>query len=335
MSQLTSQMQAILDTHAELGPLPIETLTPEQARLVPLLDKAALSYYGQHFMKRVLAPMPLPVNKIDNLLIPGADSDIMARIYTPKSDAPKEGWPVVVYFHGGGWVIANLDTYDGSARAICDAADSIVVSVHYRQAPEHPWPAAPEDAFAAYKWVRDHIHKWNGDAYRIAVAGESAGGNLAAVVCLMARDKKIAMPAHQLLIYPVTDLARGSDSASAIEHADAKPLNRKMLKWFYELYASPENRKHEYASPLYTDLEGLPTATIILAAIDPLRSDGQAYAERLDSADVPVTVRVYEGVTHEFFGLAGLLDEATQAVAFAGSALKDAFHRRSQRRHAA
>lgn len=332
---LTDQMKAILDEHAAMGPLPIETLTPEIARQIPLADRAALAYYGHHIAKRAFAPLPLPVGRIEHKTIRGAGGDILTRIYTPKGDAPSGGWPVVVYFHGGGWVVATLDTYDSSCRALCDGANSVVVSVHYRQAPEHPYPAAVEDAVEAWQWVASNAQALNANPNKIAVAGESAGGNLAAVVTLIARDKGLTMPCHQVLVYPVTDLMHGPESVSAQENATAKPLNTPMLNWFYDLYVPDSVDKTEpYLSPLYaTDFTGLPPSTVILAEIDPLRSDGEAYAAKLRQGGNAVNLHIYPGVTHEFFGMAGLLDEATKAVKEVVTDLRNAFDDRV--RHAA
>lgn len=323
------QMKAILQAHEALGPLPIETLTPDIARLVPLPDRAAAMVYGQHIANRTFASNPLPVGKIEHRLIEAGDHQILVRLYRPKGDAPDGGWPGIVYFHGGGWVIANLDTYDASARGLCEGAKALVVSVHYRQAPEHKWPAAPEDAFAAYMWTHRNSVQLGINASRIAVAGESAGGNLAAVVSLMARDKDEVMPVHQLLVYPVTDVANGVNSASAIENAGAKPLNTAMLSWFYGHYLDHKaDPKHPYISPLHAETHaGLPPATIILAQIDPLRSDGEAYADRLIAAAVPVSIKLYQGVTHEFFGMSGILTEAGEAMALATANLRGAFDR--------
>jgi acetyl esterase len=326
MQTPTSQMQMILDAHQEMGSLPIESLTPEQARLIPLPDKAAVYVYGHHIMKKALTPFPVNVGKVEHALIPSQDTEIVARIYTPMGHSPKGGWPVLVYFHGGGWVIADLNVYDSSCRALCEGAGCVVVSVGYRQAPEHPWPAATEDAFAAVNWAREQATTlgWNVDL--VAVGGESAGGNLAAVVSLMCRDQGVAPPVHQLLIYPVTDMIRGSNSPSALENATAHPLNRPMLEWFYGHYAGQSERTHPYLSPLYAQTHSnLPPATVILAQIDPLRSDGEAYAMKLMDAGVPTVLKVYEGVTHEFFGLAGLVNEATEAVALASKELRRAF----------
>ncbi len=329
MSTPTAQMQAILDAHAKMGPLAIETLTPELARLIPLPDRAAAAVYGQNITNRTFAANPLPVGKVEHRLIDGGDGQIMARIYTPKGEAPQGGWPAVVYFHGGGWVIANLDTYDASPRGLCEGAQAIVISVHYRQSPEYKWPAAPQDAYASYLWTHRNAMQLGINASKIAIAGESAGGNLAAVVSLMARDKDDIMPVHQVLVYPVTDLVNGTKSQSAIENAAAKPLNTPMLDWFYGHYlADKKDAMDAYASPLYAKTHaGLPTTTIILAQIDPLRSDGEAYADRLITSGVPVSIKLYPGVTHEFFGMGGLVAEATEAMALATGDLRGAFDR--------
>ena len=327
MEEPNSQMQAILDVLQELNPLPIETLTAEQARSIPLPDRAAFIYYGQHLSKKVLAPMPPPIGRVEHRLIPGGDSGLLIRIYAPKKEAPEGGWPVVVYYHGGGWVIAALDTYDGSCRAISTGAECMVISVEYRKAPEHPFPAAVEDAFTAYQWVLANVRSLGGDPTRVAVAGESAGGNLAAVVCQLARDQGFPLPIHQVLIYPVTDIAHGSGSPSALENENAKPLNRAMLDWFYAYYVPQgADRTQPSLSPYHAEsLIGLPPATVINAQIDPLLDDGIKYANKLGAANVPVVHKISKGVTHEFFGLAGLVTEATEAVAMACHELRRAF----------
>lgn len=325
MTNPTSDMQAVLDAHAEFGPLPIENLSAEQARLIPLADKAALSVYGHHFSKRALAPLPITVGSVQHKAL---GEHMMARIYTPAGEAPKSGWPTILYFHGGGWVIANLDTYDSSCRGLCKEAEAIVVSVHYRQAPENPWPAAVEDAYASYHWLLKSIGGLGGDVNRIAIAGESAGGNLAAVTTLLIKEARLPMPVYQLLVYPVTDLVNGTNSVSAKEHAAAKPLNRAMLSWFYDHYApqGQVNRRDPRVSPLFArDVAGLPPTSIILAEIDPLRSDGEAYAKRLEAAGVDVQLRVYKGACHEFFGMSGIVDAATEAMHGAAEDLRHAF----------
>jgi acetyl esterase len=317
----------ILKAHQDLAPLPIECLEAEHARQIPLLDRAAAVVYGQHFTKRAFAPMPLPVGNIEHMVIGEVEDEILVRIYKPKIDRPTDGWPILVYFHGGGWVIATLDTYDSSCRALCNSADCIIISVHYRQAPEYPWPAAVEDAFEAYRWTIDNAETIGGNPDKIAVGGESAGGNLAAVVSLLAREEGL-IPVHQLLIYPVTDLVDGQTSISAQENAEAKPLNQAMLNWFYDQYVNSDVLRTNFKiSPMFAETHAnLPPTTIILAEIDPLRHDGESYAAKLQTAGVPVQIKIFEGVTHEFFGLAGLVNEATEAVKFAGEALKTAFN---------
>ncbi len=337
MRKPNDQMQAVLDAHREMGPLPIETLDAVTARQIPLADRAAMAVYGQHISKRAFATNPLPVGKVEHILIDGADDKMLCRVYTPTGKPPEGGWPTVVYFHGGGFVIATLDTYDASCRSICDGAEAVVVSVHYRQAPENQWPAAPEDAFAAYQWVLQHAQMFNGNPLKVAVAGESAGGNLAAVVTLMAKHHNIQAPLHQVLIYPVVDMLNGPKSESAKTYATAKPLNTAMLNWFYDYYV-PANadRRDEMISPTFaTDLTGLPTATIILAEIDPLCSEGETYATKLMAAGVMVHVKKFEGVTHEFFGMVGIVDEAAEAVAMVCKNLKTYFKYKAKKSLAA
>lgn len=313
------QMQEVLDQLAALGPDPIPTLTPEEARQQPTAADAVTALLEA----RGESSAPMPVGNVENTTIPGPAGDIPVRIYTPEGSGP---FPVVTYYHGGGWVIAGPDVYDASARALTNAANAIVVSVAYRQAPENPYPAAVDDAFAAYVWVTENAESIGGDPSNVAVAGESAGGNLAAVVALRARDEGAQMPVHQLLVYPITNYA--FDTPSYEENAMAMPLNRETMMWFFGHYLPSEEAGSEpWVSPLQADdLSGLPPATVILAEIDPLRSEGQAYAERLSEAGVPVTVQLYTGVTHEFFGMGAVLDKAQQAVAVAAQGLTASFN---------
>ncbi len=325
-AQPSEAMQQILDAHAQLAPLPIETLSAAVARQMPLLDRAAVAAYGNHFLKKAMTALPLPVGAVEHRQL---NEHVVVRIYTPKGTKPENGWPAILYFHGGGFVIAGLDTYDASCRALCDGAGAMVISLHYRQAPEHIFPAAVEDALLGYRYLLMNTAALEIDMTAIAIAGESAGGNLATVTCIAARTQGLPLPCHQLLVYPVTDMAMGFERASAREHAEAKPLNRAMLKWFYDQYA-PESidRRDPMISPVFArdeQLRGLPPTTIILAEIDPLCSDGEVYAETLRQAGVPVHFEIYKSVTHEFFGLAGLIPEATEAMATACKALKASF----------
>ncbi|CAN5393633.1 N/A [soil metagenome] len=312
------QMQEVLDQLEALGPEPIPTLTPEEARQQPTPADAVMALLEA----RGESTAPMPVGNVENTTIPGPAGDIPVRIYTPEGSGP---FPVVVYYHGGGWVIASPDVYDASARALTNAANAIVVSVEYRKAPAHPYPAAVDDAFAAFEWATENAESINGDPRNVAVAGESAGGNLAAVVSLRARDEGAQMPVHQLLVYPITNYA--FDTPSYEENAMAMPLNRETMMWFFGHYLPNEEAGSDaYVSPLQADdLSGLPPATVILAEIDPLRSEGEAYAQRLSEAGVPVTVQLYTGVTHEFFGMGAVLDKADQAVAVAAQGLTSSF----------
>ncbi len=327
MKQLDPQAKEILDQHAKYATMPMEQLSADEARNIPLLDYAARDLVASKMSARaatMISPMPEQVSSIHHHRLPVKDGSILLRIYTPAGPGPH---PVLLYFHGGGWVIANLDVYDASARALCNAAECVVVSVGYRQAPEHKFPIAIEDCFAALQWAQKNAASINGDPLYVAVAGESAGGNMAAVVCLMARAQGTASPVHQLLIYPVTDFSFATPSYT--EHANASPLNAAMMHWFAGHYLkSPSEASHPYASPLQSsDLSGLPPATIITAEHDPLRDDGRLYSSALQAAGVAVAYRNFDGMMHEFFSLAGLLDAGSEAVRFAATELRTAFNR--------
>ncbi|MBA2458803.1 MAG: alpha/beta hydrolase, partial [Gemmatimonadales bacterium] len=221
------QMQAVLEQLLALGAKPVHTLLVSQARTGPTpadAVKALLKKQGK-------SAAPEPVGKVENRTIEGPGGEIPIRIYTPKGNGP---FPLVVYYHGGGWVIANLDTYDASARTLTNAGNAIVVSSHYRQAPEHKFPAAHQDAFAAYRWALQNARSLNADRARVAVAGESAGGNLAAAVSMMARDSSVKLPVHQLLVYPIARY--GWDTESYQENAKAVPLGRADMRWFFDHY---------------------------------------------------------------------------------------------------
>ncbi len=307
------QMQAVLDAHKSLNPKPIETLTPAEARVQP----SAADAVKEVLRKQGKPTAPEEVGSVKDITIPAA-TPIPARVYTPKGSAP---FPVLVYWHGGGFVLADLNTYDSSPRALCNAAGCVVVSCEYRHAPEFPFPAAVDDAVTAYQWVRKNAAALGGDPKRVAVAGESAGGNLAAVVSQAHRRGDVPAPLHQVLVYPVTAGVR--DTPSYKEHADARPLNKPMMDWFFRHYKPAPGDVR--AAPLLGGLDGSPPATIILAEIDPLHSDGVEYAAKLKSAGVKVSLRTFPGVTHEFFGMGAVVDKAKEAVAVAAADLKAAF----------
>ena len=232
---------------------------------------------------------------------------------------------MVVYFHCGCWVIADLDDYDASARALANAAGAVVMSVSYRQAPLYQFPAAHEDAFAAYQWAIANAAQINGNPAKVAVAGESAGGNLAAAITLMARDRNVRQPVYQVLIYPITDT--NAETASYKENANAMPLSKPGAQWFLDKYLrNAGDATNPYIAPMRaTSVAGLPPATIINAQIDPLRTDGEQYAAKLRAGGITVDQTTYPGVTHEFFGMGAVVDKANQAVAQAAAGLRRAF----------
>jgi len=272
--------------------------------------------------KNIEPPAAVQAVKSRDIMIPGGGGEVAARVYTPEGQGP---FPLVVYYHGGGWVIADLDTYDSSPRALSAGAKAVVVSVDYRHAPEHKFPAAHEDAFAAYKWIVENSGSLNADATRIAVAGESAGGNLAANVAIMARDAKITQPIHQLLVYPVA--GNDMNTPSYVENAEAQPLSKQGMMWFVEnVFASKDQTSDPRLNLVgRDDLQGLPAATVINAQIDPLRSEGEAYAANLKSAGIAVEQKTYPAVTHEFFGMGTVVPQAKEALDMASERLAAAF----------
>jgi len=314
---LSVQMEEIVDTYMALHPLPLPSLSPENARNLPTARDAVEGVLTKHHNPNIVEP----VENVKHILIPGPAGQLLARVYTPFGSGP---FPVLVYFHGGGWVIANLDAYDSSCRALTNAAGFIVVSVAYRQAPEHKFPAAADDAYAATEWVIANAASFNGISSKVAIGGESAGGNLAAVTALRIRDKGTAKPIHQLLVYPITNYNFNTPSYS--EYANAPFLTRAAMMWFWDKYLpNPAAGHNPYASPLQAQsLKHLPSATVIVDENDPLRSEGTAYAQRLQNAGVHTTFTEYRGVTHEFFSMSAVLDQARRAVAEAAKGLRAA-----------
>lgn len=320
MANIDEDMKRVIDKHAELGAKPLAELTVEEARAGPTIADAVKA-----LMAETTASTTPDSVTIEDMMIPGAAGEIPARVYTPASASPDAPAPVIVYFHGGGWVIANIDVYDASARALAEKTGAIVVSSSYRQAPENPFPASHDDAVAAYKWVVENAQDFNGDGSKVAVAGESAGGGLAAHVAVQAREQQLQAPVHQLLIYPIA----GSDMAtpSYQENAMAKPLDKPGMEWFFEKVFSDPAQKEDPRVDLVgaADLEGVAPATVITAQIDPLRSEGEMLAEKLKSAGVDAEHRNWEGSTHEFFGTAAVVADAREAQDFAAERLMAAF----------
>ena len=311
-------MARVLAETAMLGQKAIETLSPQEARQQPLPSDGVLS-----LLKKAGKDTPPELGvATKDFEIPGPGGAIQARLYgnADESDAR----PVVVYFHGGGWVIADLDTYDSSPRGIARAADCIVVSCHYRQAPEHKFPAAHEDAWAAYRWVVANAASIGGDPGRIAVMGESAGGNLAANVAIMARDEGEQAPLAQILVYPVA--GNDTNTLSYRENAAAKPLSKPMMEWFIQhVFDDPAQAADPRINLVTANLHDLPPTTIIAAQIDPLRTEGQLLARRLEEAGVEVGYHLWDGATHEFFGMGLVYKDAAAAETVVAAALRKAF----------
>ncbi|WP_409305511.1 alpha/beta hydrolase [Peribacillus sp. SCS-155] len=305
---LDPQAKFILEQMEAAGAPPMSTLSPEEARLTT--DFSAL------------AGEPEEVGKVENRNIPGPAGEIPVRIYTPKGEGP---FPALVFYHGGGWVIGDLDTVDVPCRLLVNRANCVVVSVDYRLAPEHKFPAAAEDSYAAAKWVVENAASIQVLPDQVAVGGDSAGGNLAAVTALMARDKGEISLAYQMLIYPVTNHSYATESYT--ENADGYLLTKDSMVWFWNHYLNDEeDGKNPYASPLQAkDLSGLPPALVLTAGYDPLRDEGEAYAERLKEAGVPVETARYDGMIHGFFWMPGVLDQGRISIEQAASALKKVF----------
>ena len=299
--KLHPKARAIVDQLAGLPPLP--TMTPTEARGRP----------------EPLAAAPEAVGSVTARAIPGPGGPLPIRIYRPK-DGLKGA---LVYFHGGGWVLGSLDTADATCRALANRSRCVVISIGYRLAPEHKFPAAVDDAYAAVRWVADNGADLRIDPARIAVGGSSAGGGLAAAVALIARDRGGPKIAFQLLTVPVTELS--SRAASHREFAEGYGLTSADMEWFGRHYVRTEADADEpYASVLRADLHDLPPAFVITAECDPLRDDGEAYAEKLRKLGIAARYKRYSGMFHGFMSFPGVLPEAAEAFEDAGKALREA-----------
>lgn len=263
-----------------------------------------------------------PVAEVRELTIPGPAGEIAARLYRPDGAGPL---PALVYFFGGGWSLGTLDTSDAVCRMLANTAHCAAIAVSYRLAPEHKFPAAVEDCYAGTAWVAEHAAELGVDASRLAVGGDSSGGNLAAAVALLARERGGPALAHQLLVYPNTDYQADTDSMREV--IDQHFFNPTAIAWYWGMYlGSAADGASPLASPLRADdLSGLPPATVITAEYDPLRDEGEHYARRLEQAGVPAEILRYDGMMHGFFTMVGILDTARVAVATAASRLDQAF----------
>lgn len=319
LAGLDADMAAVLAMLGELGARPIENLIPEAARRQPTLANAVAA-----LMARAGTSAGEDGVVSEDVTITGAAGDLPARIYRPRYLMPRLN-PMVLYFHGGGFVSGDLDSHDGSARALARRSGAIVLSVDYRLAPEHAWPAAQDDAFAAWTWLGNQAHRLAGDPQCVALAGEDAGANLAVNVALRARDAHSHRPVHQLLIHPMagTDLSTPSYG----ETLRTRPIGPATMRWRLRQCFPQGLSEGEPLLDLvaHTDLAGLPPASIILARMDPLRSEGEALAAALEAAGTPVTCSVYDGVVQGFFGLGQVITKALFAQGEAGDALTRAF----------
>nr|WP_281503095.1 alpha/beta hydrolase [Ancylobacter crimeensis] len=290
------------------------TLSAQEARRQPTPADGA----RQVIRRRGLDPDDDLGVRTRDITIPGPAGPIKARVYTPE-DEPKD-LPVVVYFHGGGFVIADLDTYDSTPRALAKETGCVFVSCSYRQGPENKFPAAHEDAWAAWRWVAENADRLGGAPDRLALVGESAGGNLALNVAIRARDQGGVQARTVILVYPLA----GNDlnTPSYIENADAEPLNKPFMEWFVKNeFASPAEAADPRINLVTAQLHDLPPVLIIAAGIDPLRSEGELLARRLEQAGVDVSYQLYPDVAHEFFGMGLLMDAARDAEGKAASKL--------------
>lgn len=301
-------------------------LNPQAKQVVEMMAAMGVELGGDPVAVRALLssfprPEGEPVARVEDRTIPGPAGEIPVRIYSPDA-TPGTPRPVLAWFHGGGWVIGNLDGADPACRMIANAAGCVVVSVDYRLAPEHKYPAAAEDCLAATDWVSANAGSLGADPTRLAVGGDSAGGNLAAVVTQLAKDMGGPAIKFQLLVYPVTD--HGFGTSSYQENAEGYLLTKASMEWFWGHYLNHEGEgAHPKASPLRaSDLSGLPPAWVITAEFDPLRDEGEAYAAALRAAGVKVEHKRYDGQIHGFFANA-VIDDGIAAVKDAARALRE------------
>lgn len=307
---LDPQIQAMREQRRRDGAPQLYTLSLAEARAA---DLASIRAGGGD---------PEPVHEVRDTSVPGPAGDIPVRVYRPSTGGPL---PLLVYFFGGGWTLGSIDTSDGICRSLANSAGCLVVTAGYRLAPEHRFPAAVDDCYAATAWIASHATDFGADPARIAVGGDSAGGNLAAAVALLARDRGGPRLAGQLLVYPNTDYL--SDTESMRDNGDPWLFNHHSVAWYWQHYlGTPDDGRNPLASPLRADdLGGLPPALVVTAEYDPLRDQGEEYGHRLADAGVPAVVSRYPGTVHGFFAMAGTVDAGRAAIAEAAGALRGWF----------
>ena len=311
LAQADPATRELLAQISAAGVPPMHTLTPAEARAGMLAS-------------RVNDIDPPPIARIDNRSIPGPAGELPIRCYYPQQAANGDGLPTLLYFHGGGFVIGDLDSHDILCRQFCELADVLVIAVDYRLAPEHHYPAAVEDALCSLVWIKEHSKEVGADPARMAVAGDSAGGTLAAVAAQHARDIGLTLKA-QLLLYPVVDLNGGYPSY--LEHAQTYPLFKPVLAWFWSHYLGPNDnavsREQTWASPIRAQrFVDLAPAFVLTAGMDPLRDEGAAYAARLSEAGVETVYQCVMGTVHGFLRLGRLIPSARDALVGAAHFLR-------------
>jgi acetyl esterase/lipase len=322
IARMDSDMKYMLDALTDLRAVNLQQLMPAEARRQPAFDAAlAKRLRDQHrndFEDQGIST--------EDIVIAGPEGDIPARVYRGEKK-PGTVPPLILYIHGGGWVVGDLDTYDASPRALAKKTGAVVISTHYRQAPEHKFPAAHDDTYAAWLWMIENARKLGATPFKAAVVGEGVGANMALNIAIKARDAGRTQPVHQVLIHPVA----GNDMSrpSYVANMRTKPLNTYLMQWYVRHSFA---NKDDTADPRINlvarnDLAGLPETTIILAEIDPLLSEGEALADALVNAGVDVEVTSYDGVTHDFFGLARFVNKAMFAQSQVAGNLSDAFAR--------
>lgn len=308
---LDPAVKAMLENMKAAGFPELDSLPPVQLR------KVTAEMFAAQRLK------PEAIARVEDRKIPGPAGSIPVRVYTPSGNGP---FPVLVFYHGGGFVIGDLDSHDGVCRALANQAGCVVVAIDYRLAPEHKYPAAVEDCFAATRYVSEHPTEFNIDPKRLAVGGDSAGGNLSAVVSILARDRKAPAIAFQLLVYPATDMA--CDTYSHKTFTDYFLTDRSIRYFLGHYLRDAADKKDPQASPaLAANHQGLPPALVITAEFDPLRDEGEAYCAKLKAAGVPAKFTRYDGMIHGFFTMGEMLPQGKKAVAEASAALRAAFAR--------
>ncbi len=311
--KLDPDAQRVCDLIVAVGRPPLETLSPAEARLAYLASRP------------IMQPDPEPVAEVKELQAPGPAGPIPLRLYRGQGATADKPQPALVFFHGGGWVIGDLESHDQACRALANATPCIVVAVDYRLAPEHKFPAAVEDAVAATRWIAANAASLGVDANRLAVGGDSAGGNLATVVCLDARDRGSPKLALQVLIYPCTDMVL--ERPSHHRHALQLPLTRACMQWFVRHYLRDATDEADWrASPLKAQsLAELPPALVVTAGFDPLSDDGEAYAQAMSKAGVPVTLERFDGQIHGFLTMGRMIADTGRLIGLGAASLRRTF----------